>query len=146
MAPASTPSTGRGNAATVIPQRRRPLRLALVVQRYGEEINGGAEYHCRIVAEHLSKQGMSGYVHDTLEKARQFDAASPGGKNAVKTRRDSIREMATARALYRCGDYGDLGRKTLERYVEDLRGHIARHAKAVLEKPPGPPESKRRAF
>jgi hypothetical protein len=87
------------------------------------------------LAEHLMKPGMQGFVHDTLEKARQFDAESPGGKNAVKTRRDSTRELATARALFRCGDYGDLGQQTLLKYVDDLRGHFSRHAKAVLETP-----------
>jgi hypothetical protein len=79
---------------------------------------------------------MTGYVHDTLEKARQFDAESPGGRNAVKTRRDSLRELVTARALFRCGDYQDLGRTVLESYISDLRGHFSRHAKAVLEPSP----------
>lgn len=29
-------------------------KLAIVIQRYGLEVNGGAEHHCRLLAEHLS--------------------------------------------------------------------------------------------
>ena len=87
----------------------------------------------RPLAELLTVPGMTGYVHRTVQDAIRFDQASPGGTNAVQTRRDSIRELSLARALYRCGDYGGIGEQILRAYTEDLRGHLARHAKAVLE-------------
>ena len=33
----------------------RTVKLAIVVQRYGADINGGAELHARYVAEHLAR-------------------------------------------------------------------------------------------
>jgi hypothetical protein len=87
----------------------------------------------KTLAEVLRQEGMMGYVLDTVEKARAADQVSPGGTNAVKTRRDSMRELLLARALYRCGDYEGLGEQILTAYTKDLRGHLARHAKAVLD-------------
>jgi len=80
----------------------------------------------------LGKPGMTGHVHTTVEIARQRGA--PGGTNAVTTRRESIRELSLARALYRCGDYQGLGERILRVYTKDLRGHFARHAQAVLDR------------
>jgi len=85
------------------------------------------------LAELLARPGMSGYVHSSLEIARQLGA--PGGTNAEQTRRESIRELLLARALYRCGDWQGIGEKTLRAYTQDLRGHLARHAQAVLKAP-----------
>ncbi|GAB6188043.1 hypothetical protein JCM17478_35450 [Thermopirellula anaerolimosa] len=84
------------------------------------------------LAELLTTPGMTGYVHRTVQDAIRFDQSSPGGTNQVKARRDSIVELSLARALFRCGDYGGIGEQILRAYTHDLRGHLARHAAAVL--------------
>lgn len=84
----------------------------------------------RPLAELLAKPGMMGHVHEDVSKARERGV--PGGINAVTSRRESLRELMLARALYRCGDHNGLGEKILRQYTSDLRGHLARHAHAVL--------------
>jgi hypothetical protein len=84
------------------------------------------------LAELLARPGISGHVQTTIQEAILQE--TPGGTNAEQTRRESVRELLLARALYRCGDPNGRGRQILAAYTHDLRGHLARHAQAVLEK------------
>jgi hypothetical protein len=78
----------------------------------------------------LNKPGMRGYVvKDTARAA----ALSGKDRNDNRSRAVSLRELSLARALFRCGDHNGLGKAILEEYAGDLRGHLARHARAVLE-------------
>jgi glycosyltransferase involved in cell wall biosynthesis len=66
------------------------VKLAVVVQRYGADINGGAELHARYVAEHLSQHAD---VHVLTTCARDYvtwrDEYEPGAEtiNGVPVRR-----------------------------------------------------------
>jgi hypothetical protein len=83
------------------------------------------------LADLLAKPGMSGHCQASIGVALQRE--TPGGVTAEITRRESLRELLLARALYRCGDFQGIGEKTLRNYTADLRGHLALHAKAVLD-------------
>ena len=72
-----------------------------------------------VLAELLRKEGMGGHV-----------LTEPG---KVRDRREPLREIVLARALYRCGDHDGLGEQVLRGYTGDLSGILARHAAAVLE-------------
>ncbi len=88
----------------------------------------------RPLAALLAQPGISGHHQHDIATAIQREV--PGGTNAETTRRESLRELLLARALYRCGDHDGVGRRILENYARDLRGHLARHAQAVLEEQP----------
>lgn len=91
------------------------------------------------LADLLRQPGMTGYVHLPLDEAAKLDASPEGASDLVRSawdpanRTPAVRELALARALYRCGDHDGLAQQILTQYTRDLRGHFARHAKAVLE-------------
>jgi len=83
----------------------------------------------KALASLLARPGMTGHATTTLEAARRAT-----GKSRTETtpRNRSLRELIVARALYRLGDHDGAGEKILRQYADDLRGHYARHARAVL--------------
>jgi len=59
------------------------MKIAFVVQRYGLEINGGAELHCRWVAEHMARhwdvEVLTTRAHDYITWADHY----PAGEETV---------------------------------------------------------------
>ncbi len=82
------------------------------------------------LAELLEKPGIRGYSVQNIEEARKRTVPRAGVED--KVRDQTLRELILARALYRCGDHNGLGEKVLKEYEQDLRGHYARHAHAIL--------------
>jgi flavin-dependent dehydrogenase len=82
------------------------------------------------LAELLQKTGMTGHAYPDLNVATRD---IPPSATDNSTRESSLRELILARALYRCGDQEGLGEKILKEYAQDLRGHYARHALAILK-------------
>jgi len=71
-----------------------PLRLALVVQRYGEDVNGGAEAHCRLVAEHLARSHRVEVLTSCARDYITWKNERPSGLesvNSVPVRRFKVR-------------------------------------------------------
>ena len=97
-----------------------------------EEI--GDKSAAKALAEHLKKPGMQGHATLTIDEAVKADKTDPNVNLAEESRRSALRETGAARALYHLGDYEGLGKKILEQYSKDLRGHFARNAAEILGK------------
>lgn len=82
------------------------------------------------LADLLGKPGMAGHAWTDINAATRD---IPPSDVDTSTRECSLRELILARALYRCGDHNGLGEKILCQYAQDLRGHYARHALAILQ-------------
>ncbi len=69
------------------------MKAAFVVQRYGLEINGGAELHCRWVAEHMRKhwdvEVLTTRAHDYITWKNHYPEG-PTEVNGVPVRRFSV--------------------------------------------------------
>jgi len=84
------------------------------------------------LAELLATPGIRGHAIATVDQVVERGRTSRSW-TATAPRSNALCELMLARALYRCGDKDGLGKKVLEEYTKDYRGHLARHAAAVLE-------------
>lgn len=87
-----------------------------------------------VLADLLALPGVGGHAVTNLATAL---ANPPTGRTDNEQRNRQLIELSLARALYRCGDHEGLGERTLRAYANDLTGHYARHAKAVLDEKKG---------
>lgn len=90
------------------------------------------------IAELLQKPGMQGHAMLNLEDALTQLDNDGKGPNPVKNssydkRTKALREIVLARALYKCGDYNNIGKNILENYQKDMRGLFVRHANQILK-------------
>jgi ribulose 1,5-bisphosphate synthetase/thiazole synthase len=132
--------------------RTRSPAAVPVIREKAEQLDAHAEFsHIRAVAmaletlgdssaakalaDLLEKPGMSGHAVTDIESALR-DIPTSGTDTSTRNR--ALSELYLARALYRCGDYQGLGEKILRQYANDLHGHYARHARAVLKQGPKP--------
>ncbi len=82
----------------------------------------------------LEQPALSHHAWTTVEAEL---ADIPESTTDTTTRNRALRELYLARALWRCGDRNGLAAARLGRYAGDIRGHFARHARAILSQPPG---------
>lgn len=101
------------NALRRISANGRP-RVAFVVQRYGEEVNGGAETHCRIVAERMSAYwDIEVLTSRACDYITRFENQYPEGRtkvNGIPVRRFTIDRLRGGHVTFH-----PLDRKVLER-------------------------------
>jgi glycosyltransferase involved in cell wall biosynthesis len=80
-------------------------RIAFVVQRYGLEVNGGAELECRWVAEHLSRHcSVDVLTTCAIEYTRWLNEYPPGPSeiNGVRVKRFLVDRPRDPRRFERC--------------------------------------------
>ncbi|MFW5752673.1 MAG: FAD-dependent oxidoreductase [Planctomycetota bacterium] len=83
----------------------------------------------RALARVLGQPGIRGHACGDVATLQQ---RTTDAINENRERNRCLRELILARGLYRAGDSGGMAAGVLTAYASDVRGHFARHARAIL--------------
>ena len=104
------------------------MKLAIAVQRYGADINGGAELHARYIAERLARHAEVEVVTTCARDYVTWRNELPAGVeqvNGVAVRRFPVRHERVPR------DFGRLSDHVFNRHAFDRRrARLARERRA----------------
>jgi hypothetical protein len=80
----------------------------------------------------LEKPELTGHaITNPLETENGGTGLSP--RRSFDQLNTAFKEVIIAATLYQCGDYQKMGRKILEQYSQDVNGHFASYAQAILQ-------------
>ena len=89
--------------------------------------------HREALAQSLARvfrlPGLRGHARQSISDLNR-ESNTDVNDNSIRER--CLIELHLAVGLWRCGDHDGLGGAALKAYADDLRGHYARHARAVL--------------
>ncbi len=88
--------------------RLRAMKLACVIHRFGADIAGGSESHCRVVAEHLAADHDVTIITTCAKDHVTWKNHYPGGESQVGRLRVLRFPVARPRDLHRFMDISDL--------------------------------------
>ena len=84
------------------------MKLACVVHRYGTDVTGGSEAHCRSIAEHLAKRHDVTVLSTTARNYVTWRNAYPAGETRVDGVRVLRFQVQRPRRLHAFRDISDL--------------------------------------
>jgi FAD-dependent oxidoreductase family protein/F5/8 type C domain-containing protein len=122
------------------PRALEPLLEKLTLLAEGEKSQVSHYRALALALEALGNPAAAKPLGEAMKKLEIEGMATTetAGLTAGERSRTGQRDLTLARVLYRLGDHEGLGKKILEQYARDVRGHYARHAQAVLEEEPAP--------
>lgn len=79
----------------------------------------------------MDKPGFRGHAV-TNPVGNKFDTMRLSPRRSFDQLNAAFKEVIIATTLYQCGDYQNMGRMILEQYSQDVNGHFASYAQAIL--------------